>query len=188
MGNKTYNTIADESGKWQIDITDQLQGNTATLNVRIEETDKAGNTGTVSTQLVYDTETQEITTGLDASSATGETGCTNDKTPTLTGTAEAGATVTITLNNHDYTVTADNTGQWTFTLPELSDGTHKVSVSYTDKAGNTSDRKEFEFEVGTKPVHVADTTPVGNSDEHYFKGQTHTLTGTAFRAVPWSWW
>ncbi|EOJ9933968.1 TPA: Ig-like domain repeat protein [Escherichia coli] len=179
VGNKTYNTTVDKSGKWQVDITGQLQGNTTTLNVRIEETDKAGNTGTVSTQLVYDTETQEITTGLDASSATGETGCTNDKTPTLTGTAEAGATVTITLNNHDYTVTADNKGQWTFTLPELSDGTHKVSVSYTDKAGNTSDRKEFEFEVGTKPVHVADTTPVGNSDEHYFKGQTHTLTGTA---------
>ena len=179
VGNKTYNTTVDESGKWQVDITGQLPVNTTTVNVRIEETDKAGNTGTVSTQLVYDTETQEVTTGLDASSATGEAGCTNDKTPTLTGTAEAGATVTITLNAHDYTVTADNKGQWTFTLPELSDGKHKVTVSYTDKAGNTSDSKGFEFEVGTKPVHVADTTPAGNSDEYYFKGKNHTLTGTA---------
>ncbi|EFE0636508.1 hypothetical protein BOB65_004124 [Escherichia coli] len=179
VGNNIYNTTVNESGKWQVDITGQLSVNTTTVNVRIEETDKAGNTGTVSTQLVYDTETQEVTTGLDASSATGEAGCTNDKTPTLTGTAEAGATVTITLNAHDYTVTADNKGQWTFTLPELSDGKHKVTVSYTDKAGNTSDSKGFEFEVGTKPVHVADTTPAGNGDEYYFKGKNHTLTGTA---------
>lgn len=179
VDNKTYNTTVDKAGKWHVDITSQLQDSAAMLNVRIEETDKAGNTGTVSTQLVYDNETQEITIGLDASSATGEAGCTNEKTPTFTGSAEGGATVTIILNNHNYTVTADNKGQWTFTPPELSDGTYKVTVSYTDKAGNTSNRKEFEFEVGTKPVHVTDTTSAGNNDEHYFQGQTHTLTGSA---------
>ncbi|MDI6003412.1 Ig-like domain-containing protein, partial [Cobetia pacifica] len=65
---------------------------------------------------------------------------TNDATPTLTGSAEAGSTITITHNGEEIgTTTADSNGTWSFT-PEtdFADGEHVFSVTATDAAGNES--------------------------------------------------
>ncbi|MDO6789260.1 Ig-like domain-containing protein, partial [Cobetia marina] len=65
---------------------------------------------------------------------------TNDATPTLTGSAEAGSTVTLTHNGEEIgTVIADSNGTWSFT-PEtdFADGEHVFSVTATDAAGNES--------------------------------------------------
>lgn len=79
----------------------------------------------------------------DVGSVTGPvtgTNPTNDTRPTLSGTAEANATVRIydgiTLVG---TVTADGSGNWT--LPQtttLTQGTHNFTATATDAAGNTS--------------------------------------------------
>lgn len=58
--------------------------------------------------------------------------------PTLTGTADAGATVTLSEGNITLgTTTADNNGVWTFTPTSLAEGPHTIVASETDAFGNT---------------------------------------------------
>ncbi|WP_411704772.1 Ig-like domain-containing protein [Edaphovirga cremea] len=61
------------------------------------------------------------------------------------GTCEAGLTVTVTLNNKTYTATANNSGEWSLTIPSgdlllLNDDPVQVGVSVTDTAGNTTEQ------------------------------------------------
>jgi len=64
---------------------------------------------------------------------------TNDNTPELHGTAEANAVVRIYDGATPIgQVTADGSGNWTFTTGALSDGQHNFSVTATDAVGNTS--------------------------------------------------
>ncbi|WP_336821492.1 BapA/Bap/LapF family large adhesin [Cedecea sp. VD20] len=65
---------------------------------------------------------------------------TNDPTPTLSGTAEAGSTVNILDNGTIIgTVTANALGIWTFTPgTNLGEGSHTLTVTATDAAGNVS--------------------------------------------------
>ncbi|HEO1571371.1 TPA: BapA prefix-like domain-containing protein, partial [Klebsiella aerogenes] len=66
-------------------------------------------------------------------------GLTNDATPTISGTAQAGTTVTIydgTTVLGKVVVGAD--GKWSFTLPKLSDGEHSLSTTVSDTEGHTS--------------------------------------------------
>ena len=65
---------------------------------------------------------------------------TDDNTPTLSGTGEAGDIITIYDNSQPIgSVTVDSQGNWSFTPgAPLPDGTHQFGVSQTDKAGNTS--------------------------------------------------
>ncbi|MDH2067734.1 Ig-like domain-containing protein [Pantoea sp. GD03673] len=64
---------------------------------------------------------------------------TDDSTPTLSGTAEAGGTVNIIDNGQVIgSVTAGKDGAWSWTpAAALADGDHTLAVSVTDAAGNT---------------------------------------------------
>ena len=66
-------------------------------------------------------------------------GITNDNTLTLTGTAEANATVKVydgaTLLG---SATANGAGAWSFTTAALANGAHSLTATATDVAGNTS--------------------------------------------------
>ncbi|WP_448684515.1 Ig-like domain-containing protein, partial [Enterobacter cloacae] len=58
-----------------------------------------------------------------------------------TSTAEAGQTVTVSLNGKDYTATVGSDGNWTLNVPAadlagLADGSVTVTASVSDKAGN----------------------------------------------------
>ena len=67
-------------------------------------------------------------------------GSTNDTTPTLSGTAEAGSTVTIYQNETEVgTTTANVDSQWTFTPSLTEDGSYFFTATATDAAGNVSD-------------------------------------------------
>ncbi|EON4869125.1 Ig-like domain-containing protein, partial [Escherichia coli] len=57
---------------------------------------------------------------LDNISDTGAKGdfITQVQTPTLTGTAEAEATLVLEIGGHRYTFDADASGRWSFTLPD----------------------------------------------------------------------
>jgi len=63
---------------------------------------------------------------------------TNDQRPTLSGTAEAGSTVTIYDNGIAIgTANANASGAWTFTPSvNLSEGSHQITTRATDVAGN----------------------------------------------------
>ena len=64
---------------------------------------------------------------------------TSDTTPTLTGTAEAGSTVTLYDTDGTVLGTAVATGgNWSITSAALSAGAHTLTVKATDAAGNTS--------------------------------------------------
>lgn len=66
---------------------------------------------------------------------------TNDSTPTLSGTAEANATVTIRVDGVDIgTTVADGLGAWSFTPDTpIAEGQHTLTAVATDAAGNISD-------------------------------------------------
>lgn len=64
----------------------------------------------------------------------------DDATPTITGRAEANATVTVLIDGATAgTATADGSGAWSFTpSTDLADGVHAITATATDVAGNVS--------------------------------------------------
>ncbi|EAM2866731.1 hypothetical protein AHS81_23915, partial [Salmonella enterica] len=107
IGNVSYKTTADAKGNWTISVTHDLAegGNAYTVSAK----DAAGNSATISGVVVIDTVAQTITVALDSQSDSGVQGdfITHDTTPTLTGTAEAGAAMTLVINGTTYTFNAD---------------------------------------------------------------------------------
>ncbi|RYG20165.1 MAG: hypothetical protein EON96_01560, partial [Caulobacteraceae bacterium] len=61
-----------------------------------------------------------------------------NRTPTLTGTAEAGGTVTVYANNNPIGTATSTAGAWSFTTATLVDGAYSFRVTVTDAAGNIS--------------------------------------------------
>ncbi|MGH7027797.1 putative Ig domain-containing protein [Brevundimonas sp.] len=96
-------------------------------------TDEAGNTGPVATSSFTVDSTPPATPTV-ASPVSGSV--TGDNTPTISGTAEAGSTVTVTLNNTALApVTAYGSGIWTTTSIPLADGLYTISVVAVNAAG-----------------------------------------------------
>jgi large repetitive protein len=112
---------------------------------------------------------------------------TNDSTPTIVGTGEAGATIKI----YDGTtllgtaIVAAN-GTWSFTSPSLTNGTHSVTTTATDVAGNTSAASTpvvLTIDTAAPAVPpIAVLTPgsdSGISGDNITNDTTPTLSGTA---------
>ena len=60
-------------------------------------------------------------------------------TPTLSGTAEAGSMVALSIDGiSDGTATVDGASNWTYTTSALAEGTYAFTATATDAAGNTS--------------------------------------------------
>lgn len=83
---------------------------------------------------------------------------TKDTQPTLSGTAEANAIITVKDGNNVLgTTQADGLGNWTFTpTAPLGQGTHTLNVTATDAAGNVSNTASF----GVNIDSVAPNPPV----------------------------
>ena len=107
--------------------------------------DAAGNTSSVSSGITVTIDTAAVTpTGLDLAAAS-DSGrlstddITNDRTPTISGSAEANSVVTLydgaTLLG---SATANPAGGWTITSTTLLDGVHTLTAVATDGIGNTS--------------------------------------------------
>ncbi|WP_320731216.1 BapA/Bap/LapF family large adhesin [Enterobacter asburiae] len=109
-------------------------------------TDNAGNTSPGTTLNAPDTTAPDapaITSVTDdiapQTGAVSNGGSTNDQRPQLTGTGEAGSTVTIYDGGVAIgTAVVASNGTWTFTPSvDLSESTHQITVRATDAAGNT---------------------------------------------------
>jgi subtilisin-like proprotein convertase family protein len=79
-------------------------------------------------------------TALSDSGSSNSDNITSDTTPDFTGTAEAGATVTLisSVNGNVGTATADGAGNWSITASTLSEGAHNMTATAADSLGNTS--------------------------------------------------
>ncbi|MCO2574365.1 BapA prefix-like domain-containing protein [Pseudomonas aeruginosa] len=141
-GNPIGQVTADGSGNWSFTPGTPLANGTV---VNATATDASGNTSAGSSVTVDSV--APATPVINPSNGT-----------TLSGTAEPGATVTLTdgSGNPIGQVTADGSGNWSFTpSTPLADGT-VVNATATDPAGNTSGQ-------GSTTVDgVAPTTPTVN--------------------------
>ncbi len=84
------------------------------------------------------------TPDLDTDSDLGTSNADNitaDNTPTFTGTAQPGSSVSLFSNSAGPigAATAGAAGNWTITATLLADGTHQITAIATDAAGNASD-------------------------------------------------
>ncbi|KFE68632.1 adventurous gliding motility protein AgmC [Hyalangium minutum] len=103
---------------------------------------------------------------------------TNDNTPTYTGTAEPGSTVTVRVDGTSVgTVMADASGNWTLTpTAPLANGSHTVNATATDAAGNVSPVSNTNtFTVDATPPTVVVQTPAEGSTTN---DNTPTYSGT----------
>ncbi len=125
-------------------LAGQTLSGSNTLKVKVQ--DGAGNDGTVSSQAyTLDTSapsapsTPDMSSGSDSGSSNTDN-ITNNTTPSFTGTAESGSTVTL-YDTDGSTVLGTATatgGNWSITSSSLSAGSHTLTAKATDTAGNTS--------------------------------------------------
>jgi hypothetical protein len=107
-------------------------------------TDNVGNASSTQTQNVtIDTAAPSAPSAPDLaaasdSGASSTDNITNVTTPTLTGTAEAGATVTIYDGASQIGTGTATGGSYSITTSTLSAGAHSITAKATDAAGNTS--------------------------------------------------
>jgi hypothetical protein len=136
--------VAGGDGAWSVTSTLLGEGSHALI---ARSSDAGGNTSGPSSSLVVtiDTAAPGAPSGLalGSDSDTGVAGDlrTADVTPTLTGTAEAGATVRLYDTDGTTllgTTTADGSGSWSVTSASLAEGDHSLTLRTTDAAGNTS--------------------------------------------------
>ncbi|MFB1065064.1 PQQ-binding-like beta-propeller repeat protein [Natrinema sp. H-ect4] len=138
-------TTADAGGAWSFTPSAALSEATHTLTATA--TDDAGNTGPESDGLdvVIDTSAPgtpsapDLTAGSDTGGSDADN-VTNEEKPTVTGTTEANATVTIRSDQVGTigTTNADAGGAWSFTPDSaLSETTHALTATATDAAGNS---------------------------------------------------
>ncbi|MBB9247120.1 hypothetical protein FSI10_023855, partial [Escherichia coli] len=138
IGGKNYTTTANSDGKWAITV-DSLKDNTYNYIVTAEID---GKKNYASGSVVIDTATITPTAELDESSDTGikHDNITNNSTPILTGQAEAGSTIKLTINGSIYTDIADAHGNWSIKITyPLWEGVNEYTLQAEDKAGNFSD-------------------------------------------------
>ena len=131
---------ANGSGAWSYTTAALANG---AHSLTATATDAAGNTSAASATLnvTVDAAAPGAPTiaSFSTDSGTVGDGITNDNTLTLTGTAEASSTVKVydgaTLLG---TVTANGSGAWSYTTATLANGSHSLTATATDAAGNTS--------------------------------------------------
>ncbi|AMR81813.1 Ig-like domain-containing protein [Cupriavidus nantongensis] len=185
---------ANDSGNWTYTPSPALADGAM---VSVTATDAAGNTSTPATATIDASAPAAPVIGSVTDDATPSTGpladgdSTNDATPTLSGTAEAGSTISIyngtTLVG---TTTADaTTGAWTFTpTSPLPDGAVSLTITATDAAGNTSaPSTAFTLTLDATPPAIPAitgatddnpvSTPLASGDST--NDSTPTLSGTA---------
>jgi hypothetical protein len=129
-------TVADGSGNYSLTLSSPLSD--GPHSVKATATDASNNVSGYSAADPFTVDTVPPAAPVIKTPSAGAT--TSDDTPTITGTAEAGSTVTVYVDGKAVgTTTADGSGNWSLTpsVP-LSDGTHTITSTATDKAGNTS--------------------------------------------------
>ena len=141
-GTQVGTAVADGSGAWSYQVGTLADG--SSHSYAVTATDAAGNTSTMGAALAFTVDTSapaQPAAPADGAVSNGYVNAAHDTAgQTITGAAEAGASVTIYDNGTQVgTATADGSGAWSYQVGALGDGSaHSYAVTSTDAAGNTS--------------------------------------------------
>ncbi|MCP4825873.1 MAG: BapA prefix-like domain-containing protein [Shimia sp.] len=181
----THTVTAAGDGTWSATFAaGEIPQGTYDSTVSVTATDLAGNVTTTSDSFRVDTETS---VGFDASQLGGDNTANATEVTggfTLTGTAEPGASVSVTMEGVTHTVTAAANGTWaaTFTAADIPQGTYDstVSITATDTAGNTATTTST-VSVDTELSAAIDANQAGGDNIANAAGVAGglSLTGTA---------
>ncbi|MBT2206139.1 Ig-like domain-containing protein [Enterobacter hormaechei] len=162
--------IVDDVGEWNYTPDKPLGEGEHDLSVVVEDPDGNMSPPSDPITIVVDTVAPDAPTIEHIMDKVGkvtgeilEDAYTDDPKPEMSGTGEAGATITIYDNGKKIGETSVNDdGRWYFKPSEnLTDGNHSITVSQTDKAGNVSEPSdERDFIVLTEPPGKAETPSV----------------------------
>ncbi|MCR9386590.1 Ig-like domain-containing protein, partial [Vibrio metoecus] len=153
---QNYSINADQSGSWAWKPSQELAEGIYTYQVFV--TDIAGNTNTFTGKLVVDVTAPNVATfdlSDESDSGIKGDGITNDRTPTIVGSAEPETTVYLHFNGQDYSAEVDINGRWLVNLPVTPFGIYDYQVKVVDKAGNES-------YTSTKTIEIRDSIVTGN--------------------------
>ncbi|WP_225409064.1 adventurous gliding motility protein AgmC [Stigmatella hybrida] len=176
-GTSVGTTTADGGGNWTFTPTAGLSSGPHTVNATA--TDAAGNTSPVSNTNTFTVDADPPSAPVVVTPANGS--LTNDNTPTFSGTAEPGTTVTLSLDGTEFAtgIPVDASGNWSYTpTTPLADGTYAVSAVAIDAVGNASEASNTNtFTVdATAPAAPVITSPADGSSTG---DSTPTISGTA---------
>ncbi|WP_425536036.1 Ig-like domain-containing protein [Enterobacter hormaechei] len=191
FGGKNYTATVDAEGKWtatvpSADLTGLKDGD---ASVQVSVTNVNGNSASAGREYSVDATTPSVTINtiatddiLNASEAQ------SDLAISGTSTAEAGQTVTVSLNGKDYTTTVSANGSWTLNVPAadlagLTDGSVTVTAAVSDKAGNPASVDHtltVDVTVPAVTIHTVAGDDVINVAEH---NQAQIISGSATGAA-----
>ena len=180
--------IVGEDGKWEVKPENPIDdGN---YEVIIEITDPAGNVSNPSDpiDLIIDTKKPGSMEGsyvlednVGPIQGNIENGMvTDDKQPTLRGTSPDLSEVIIYIDDQEPVVVKVENGEWSYELPELGEGNHKVEVQPVSQSGVKGDKEAaINFDVDTTKPELVE----GGVDAN-FEGVFADKTGTETHVRP----
>jgi len=191
LNGKIYSATVDDSGNWTYTVpsADLVHLKDGDASVQVSVTNVNGNSASAGREYSVDATAPSVTINtLATDDILNATEAQSDLTVSGTTTAEAGQTVTVTLNGKDYTTTAGADGSWTLSVPAadlaaLGDGSVTVTASVSDKAGNpaTADHTlTVDVTVPAVTINTVAGDDVINIAEH---GQAQIISGTATGAA-----
>ncbi|WP_417264342.1 Ig-like domain-containing protein [Celeribacter sp.] len=181
---QTLQTTVAEDGTWTVTFDGStLPSGTYDSTVTATVTDAYGNAATYTHDILIDLETN-----LTVDGGTGDDGMVNAAEMaagvTLTGTGEAGASVTVTVEGVSRTTTVGEDGTWsvTYETGTLPEGTYstEVTATSTDLAGNSTSATGM-FDIDTVTGVAIDAGHSGGDETVNLSEsqQAMSFTGTA---------
>ncbi len=187
-----YTTVVDAAGNWSLGLpASVVQGLTdGTRTIDVSVTDRSGNTGSSSLDVVVNTVTPVI--GINTLAADDVINATEKgEELQISGTSNQpeGTTITVTLNGIHYTATADASGNWSLTVPAanvsaLGEANYTVTANVTDSVGNSASTSHDVLVDSSLPVVTIDTLAGDNIVNAAEVAAGQTLTGKVTNAAP----
>ncbi|MCK7151681.1 Ig-like domain-containing protein [Enterobacter roggenkampii] len=187
-----YTTVVDAAGNWSLGLpASVVQGLTdGTWTIDVSVTDRSGNTGSSSLDVVVNTVTPVIginTLAADDVINAAEKG--EDLQISGTSNQPEGTTITVTLNGIHYTATADASGNWSVTVPAanvsaLGEANYTVTANVTDSVGNSASTSHDVLVDSSLPVVTINTLAGDNIVNAAEVAAGQTLTGKVTNAAP----
>jgi hypothetical protein len=188
LNGQTYTAIVGADGSWSVNLPAAQAGALQDGNVSVSASvsDAAGNSTTATQDLWVDTTVPVITINTIAGDNilnSAEQTQAQIVSGTSTG-AEAGDTVTLVVNGQTYTTTVAADGSWSVGLPSsvfssVADGSYPISVSITDKAGNTGSQNTAVLVSSEVPELAINTVALDDVINAIGKSEALVITGTS---------